>query len=180
MNWPYQFWKPWLFQNASWSDAPVWRYILDYRPLMSSWSGSPSLPLPSSSPLYSSFSRLLCGERSPPFTLAGPLVPNVQCSFFESTHLPGFHSSLSLSLTVTLILELQCDIVLMFCDLPQENQALRHSHWHRLSARDLRGQISCWRCSWTGAHIALPGYCLLWPYACWLFCFWRAGRKVDF
>lgn len=55
---------------------------------------------------------------------------------------------------------------------------LWHSHWHRLSARDLRGQISCWRCSWTGAHIALPGYCLLWPYACWLFCSWRAGRKV--
>lgn len=99
---------------------------------MSSWSGTASLPLPSSSPLYSSFSRLLCGERSPPFTLAGPLVPNVQCSFLESTHLPGFHSSLSLSLslslTVTLILELQCDIVLMFCDLPQENQALGHSH----------------------------------------------------
>lgn len=163
------------------SEAPVWRYILDYRVphVFMVWHSISASALLVSF-VFQLLQVALWWGRSPPFILPGPFVPNVQCSFLESTHLLGFFHSTLIALTVTFILELQCDIVLMFYDLPQENQALRHSHWHRLSARDLRGQISCWRCSWTRALIALPGYCLLWPYTCWLFCSWRAGRKVEF
>lgn len=64
--------------------------------------------------------------------------------------------------TDTLILELQCDIVLMFCDLPprklsSERQPLSLFYQpETLGVKFLVGGVAE-----TGAHVALPGYCLL-------------------
>lgn len=181
MNWPYQFWKPWLLQNVPWSEAPVWCCIPDYRvphgfTVWRSISASALLIF-----IFQFLEVALWWGCSPPFILPRSLCS--QCAVFllrvnTLAWLFPFHTDSSYCHPHLGTSVWHSSDVLWSPPrkLSSERQPLALLHQSgTLGVRFLVGGVAE-----TGAHIALPGYCLLWPYTCWLFCSWRTGRKVWF